>query len=79
MAAGVLNTPRAVEISVYVVRAFVQLREVVATHKGLARKIEAMEKKYDKQFRVVFDAIEALMREEEMPKHKIGHKIERPR
>ena len=61
MAASVLNAQRAVEVSVFVVRAFVQLREMIATHKDLARKLAAMEKKYDRQFRVVFDAIRQLM------------------
>ena len=61
MAANVLNSPRAIEMSVYVVRAFVRLREVLATHKDLARKLEELEKKYDAQFRVVFDAIRQLM------------------
>ena len=61
MAANVLNSPRAIEMSVYVVRAFVRLREVLATHKDLARKLEQLEKKYDAQFHVVFDAIRQLM------------------
>lgn len=61
MAASVLNTRRAIEVSVFVVRAFIKLREVLATHKELARKLEEMEKKYDAQFKVVFDAIRELM------------------
>jgi hypothetical protein len=61
MAASVLNTDRAVEVSVYVVRAFVRLRQMLASHKDLARKIEEMEKNYAAQFKVVFDALRALM------------------
>jgi len=72
MAASVLNTQRAVEVSVFVVRAFVQLREMIASHKDLARKFAAMEKKYDKQFRVVFDAIRQLMAEPPTKKRPIG-------
>jgi len=60
MAASVLNTPRAIEVSVFVVRAFVKLREMLAAHKDILRKLEEMEKKYDSQFQVVFDAIRQL-------------------
>jgi len=72
MVASVLNTQRAVAVSVFVVRAFVQLREMIASHKDLARKFAAMEKKYDKQFRVVFDAIRQLMAEPPTKKRPIG-------
>ena len=61
MAASVLNSPRAVEASVQVVRAFVRLRQVLASSTELSRKLSALEKKYDNQFRVVFDAIRELM------------------
>jgi hypothetical protein len=61
MAASVLNSPRAIQVSVHVVRAFVRLREMLATHKDLARKLEELEKKYDAQFQVVFGAIRQLM------------------
>ena len=72
MAASVLDTPRAVEVSLYVVRAFVKLRELIASHKDLARKLDELEKKYDGQFQVVFEAIRQLMAIEEKPKRKIG-------
>ena len=62
MAASVLNTPRAVEVSIYVVRAFVRLREALELNRDLVRRLNAMEAKYDRQFRVVFDAIRELMR-----------------
>ncbi|MBI2083798.1 MAG: ORF6N domain-containing protein [Deltaproteobacteria bacterium] len=61
MLASVLNSKIAVQASVQVVRAFVRLREILSTHKDLARKLEELEKKYDSQFRVVFDAIRQLM------------------
>jgi hypothetical protein len=61
MAANVLNSPTAVAASIQVVRAFVRLREILASHKDLAQKLDQLEKKYDAQFRVVFDAIRQLM------------------
>lgn len=61
MAASVLNSPRAVEASVQVVRAFVQLRQMLASNAELSRKLVALEKKYDIKFRAVFEAIRELM------------------
>jgi phage regulator Rha-like protein len=61
MLASVLNSPTAVAASIQVVRAFVRLRAILATHKDLARKLAEMEKKYDMQFRAVFDVIRKLM------------------
>jgi hypothetical protein len=72
MAASVLNSKRAVETSVYVVRAFVQMREALATHRELAQRLNSLEKKYDAQFRVVFDAIRALMEPPKPPHRRIG-------
>ncbi len=61
MAASVLNSPRAVETSVQVVRAFVRLRQMLSTNAELSRKLAALEKKYDIQFKAVFEAIRELM------------------
>jgi hypothetical protein len=61
MLASVLNSPTAVDASIQVVRAFVRLREILATHRDLARKLADLENRYDAQFRVVFDAIRELM------------------
>jgi hypothetical protein len=61
MLANVLKSATAIEVSILVVRAFARFREIIRTHKDLQRKIEAMEKKYDGQFRVVFKAIKHLM------------------
>jgi hypothetical protein len=64
MAAGVLNTPRAIEVSVFVVRAFVKLREMVATHKELAHKLAELERKiagHDESIRSLVSAIRELM------------------
>jgi len=61
MMASVLNSPRAVKMSIYVVGAFVRIREWLSTHQELARKLEKLERKYDAKFKVVFDAIRMLM------------------
>jgi len=61
MAANMLRSRRAVQMSVFVVRAFVRLRDLLATDKDLARKLEELEKKYDGHFKVVFEAIRKLM------------------
>ena len=73
MAANVLNSRRAVELSVEVVRAFARLREMVASHKALAKRLDELESRYDRQFKAVFDAIRELMRPPEpKTKRKIG-------
>jgi hypothetical protein len=77
MAANVLNSPKAVKVSVLVVRAFVRLRQLLATHADLARKLAELERKYDHQFKVVFDAIRQLMAEPDPPrKPPIGYLTE---
>ena len=73
MAANVLSSRRAVELSVEVVRAFARLRELVASHKDLAKRLDELESRYDRQFKAVFDAIRELMRPPEPKmKRKIG-------
>jgi hypothetical protein len=61
MLSSVLHSPRAVAVNVEIMRAFVRLRGLLATHSDLARKLEVLEQKYDGKFRVVFDAIRLLM------------------
>ena len=74
MLSSVLRSPRAIAVNVEIMRAFVRLRRLLATHADLARKLEALEKKYDAQFRVVFDAIRQLMAPPpEPPKRRIGY------
>lgn len=58
--------------NIQIMRAFVKLREMIITHRELAKKLEALEKKYDAQFRVVFDAIRQLMAPPEKPRREIG-------
>jgi len=68
MLSGILKSKRAVSINISIMRAFVKLRELLATHKDLARKLEELEKKYDSQFKIVFDAIRELMKPALKPK-----------
>ncbi len=76
MLSSVLNSDRAIEVNIGIMRAFVKLREVLATHKDLARKFPELEKKNDGQFRLVFEAIRQLMKEEEKLKRRVGFQIE---
>jgi len=71
MLSSVLRSPRAVQVNIAIMRAFVKLREILATHQELARRFDEMESKYDKQFRVVFDAIRQLMTPFEKPRRRI--------
>lgn len=61
MLSSVLNSDRAIEVNILIMRAFVKLREMISTNKDLAKKLEDLEKKYDSQFKMVFDAIRQLM------------------
>ncbi len=72
MLSSVLKSKRAVLDNIEILRTFIDLREILSTHKGLARKLEELEKKYDSQFRVVFDAIRQLMVPPPRPAKKIG-------
>ena len=75
MLSSVLRSERAVQVNVQIMRAFVRMRQLLASHKGLLQKILAMEKKYDENFQVVFRAIQLLAEEEEKkPKRQIGFK-----
>ncbi len=61
MLSSVLRSERAIRVNIEIMRAFVELRRMQASHAGLARKLSALEKKYDKKFKVVFEAIRGLM------------------
>jgi phage regulator Rha-like protein len=76
MLSSVLRSKRAVQVNIEIMRAFVKLRMILSTHVKLARKLEEMEKKYDAQFRMVFDAIRELMAPPEKLKHRIGFHAE---
>ena len=72
MLSTVLKSERAIDVNIAIMRAFVKMRQMLATHADLKRKIEEMETNYDEQFRVVFEAIRQLLEEDEKPKRKIG-------
>jgi len=74
MLASVLNSPIAVQASVLVVRAFVQLREMMIAHKDLARRLDELEKRYDARFKNIFDAIRQLMAPPKQRPRQIGFK-----
>jgi hypothetical protein len=67
MLSSVLNSERAIEVNIAIMRAFVRLRAMLATHADLARRLNELEQKYDEQFRVVFEAIRELMTPEPVP------------
>jgi len=73
MLSSVLRSDRAVEVNIQIMRTFVKLREMIASHKDLAERLDELEKKYDAQFRVVFEAIRQLMiQPEPKKKRRIG-------
>jgi hypothetical protein len=73
MLSSVLNSKRAVQVNIAIMRVFVKLREMIASHKDLARRLDDLEMKYDQQFRIVFDAIRELMTPPAKPRRKIGY------
>ena len=75
MLSSVLNSDRAVQVNIEIMRAFVRLRQMLATNADLSRKLESLEKKYDAQFKVVFDAIRQLMSPAVKPKREIGFHV----
>ena len=78
MLSSVLNSKRAIKVNIEIMRAFVRLRQILASNKDLAKRLDELEKKYDAQFRVVFEAIRELMRPPESKKRPIGFLVEEP-
>jgi len=72
MLSSILRSKRAIQVNVEIMRAFVRLRKMLASHVELARKLASLERKYDAQFKVVFDAIRQLMAPSQPAKKKIG-------
>ena len=72
MLSSVLNSERAIKVNIEIMRSFVRLRQMLSSNAELARKFAALEKKYDIQFRAVFDAIRQLMAPPVKPKRRIG-------
>ena len=79
MLSSVLHSRRAIQVNIEIMRTFVHLRRMLASHADLARKLDALEKKYDTQFKVVFDAIRELMKPPETKKRPIGFLVEEPK
>ena len=80
MLSSVLRGDRAVQVNIAIMRAFVKLRQLLATHTELAGKLDEMEKKYDGQFRMVFDALRQLMAPPGKPKREMGfHTLSKPK
>ncbi len=78
MLSSVLKSRQAAMVNVEIMRTFVRLRQLLATHEDLARKLESLEKKYDRQFKVVFDAIRKLMAPPDPPrKQRMGFHVGR--
>jgi hypothetical protein len=76
MLSSVLRSRRAVQVNIAIMRAFVRLREMLLTNADLARKLAALEAKYDSQFKSVFDAIRQLMTPPDPPRRRIGFRTE---
>jgi len=74
MLSSVLNSDRAIQVNIQIMRTFTKLREMLLTHADLRRKIEAMERKYDKRFRIVFEALKRLIEPPTKKMKEIGFK-----
>ena len=72
MLSSVIHSERAIQVNIMIMRAFVRLRQMIASHKNLARRLAELEKKYDSQFKVVFDAIRQLMEPTKPKPRRIG-------
>jgi hypothetical protein len=75
MLSSILRSKHAVQVNIEIMRSFVRLRKMLAAHKDLDRKLAGLEKKYDEQFKLVFEAIHQLMTPPEKPKKKIGYTV----
>lgn len=72
MLSSVINSPRAIQVNIEIMRAFVRIKKMLVSHVELARKVDAMEKKYDKNFKAVFDALRQLIAPPEPKRKQIG-------
>ena len=73
MLSTVLKSERAVKLSIFIIKTFIRLREILNTNKDLAFKIGELESKYDKQFQVVFKAINELIKKGNKPRKEVGY------
>ena len=76
MLSSVLKSERAIMVNIQIMRTFTQLREMISSHEELRLKLESLEKRYDEQFSMVFDAIRKMLEDEDEPKPLIGFKTE---
>jgi len=74
MLSSVLNSERAIQVNIAIMRTFVHMRKILQTHKDLAAKIEKLEQKYDEKFKIVFAVLKQLIKEENKPRPRIGYK-----
>lgn len=79
MLSSVLHSSRAIQVNIQIMRTFAKLREIISTHKDLTRRLDELEKKYDAQFKVVFDAIRELMAPPEPKRRRIGFSVKEGR
>lgn len=77
MLSGVLRSGKAIKVNIAIMRAFVQMRELIGQNKELKKKLDKMENKYDQQFRVVFEAIRQLIEKKNEPRDPVGFKTGR--
>lgn len=77
MLSGILRSERAIEVNIAIMRAFVKMREMITENQTLKHKLDEMEKKYDKKFQLVFEAIKQLIGNRNQPRKVIGFKIEK--
>jgi hypothetical protein len=79
MLSSVLKSPRAISVNIEIMRAFVRIRQMASAHEDLARRIDALEAKYDEQFKSVFDAMRQLLSPPEPVKKRIGFRVQERR
>jgi hypothetical protein len=72
MAANVLNSPRAIEMSIFIVRAFIRLRQMVLSNRELRQELEEMKLQTNDRFQIIFETLDHLLAVAEQPKRKIG-------
>ena len=76
MLSSVLKSKRAIQVNIQIMRTFTRLRQIMMSHEGLKDRIEKMEKKYDRQFQIIFEAINRVLVANEKPRREIGFKAE---
>jgi hypothetical protein len=74
MLSGILKGDRAVSVNIVIMRTFVQRRQLIHNHKDLLEKVDKLEDKYDKQFKIVFTALKQLIHDDNEPRPRIGFK-----